>query len=189
MSFADMAPIDFALVALAIAGIWAIVEVALTLRGVRGSLSEVMSSVNQTINELNPVIAKLDGVADELNPVVKQVEPLLEKTGTAVDALSLDLIRVEEILGDVSSVTGTATNVTGAVSKVTGSAADAAAGLIGKITHKGVEPEPARLGAVAPTASEPVSEPAPEKAERGGYFTYGPKQDAPSDEGASKDAE
>lgn len=174
MNFSDLAPIDIALVVLALAGVWAIVEVALTLRGVRTSLNEVMSSVNQTITEIQPVINKLDGVVDELNPTMKQVQPLLEKAGTAVDALSLDLIRVEEILGDVSSVTGTATNVTGAVTKVTGSAADAAAGLIGKIAHKGGDPEPARLGAVAPN-TEPPADVEPKPAKDSGYFTYDTK--------------
>ena len=88
----EMTPLNIALICLAVAGVWAIVEVALTLRTSRKKLDELTTSVNETINGVTPIVAKLDGVVDELNPALKQVEPLLEKVGTAVDAVSLDLI-------------------------------------------------------------------------------------------------
>ena len=56
-----MEPLTIALIALVVAGIWAVVELALVLRRTRQSVAELTDSVNDTIGEVRPVIAKLDG--------------------------------------------------------------------------------------------------------------------------------
>ena len=129
----EMTPLNISLVVLVVAGVWALVELALTLRQGRKSVGEVCDTLNETIAEIKPVVQKLDGVADELAPATKELQPLLDKAGTAVDALTVDLVRVDDILSDVSSVTGAGANVTDAVTKVTASAADGIAG--GGRTH------------------------------------------------------
>ena len=58
-----MSPIQMALLLLAIAGVWAIVELALTLRKTRtvvDSLDKTVTDLNNTIAEAQPVVAKLD---------------------------------------------------------------------------------------------------------------------------------
>ena len=60
-----MSPIQIALLVLAIAGVWAIVELALTLRKTRNvvdSLDKTVNDLNNTIAEAQPVVAKLDGL-------------------------------------------------------------------------------------------------------------------------------
>ena len=106
-----MEPMTIALIVLVIAGIWAVVELALTIRQARKSVSELADSVNDTIGEVRPAIAKLDGAIDELQPAVKQIEPILEKASTTVDLINVDLVRVEGILSDVNTVTGTGARV------------------------------------------------------------------------------
>lgn len=66
-----MSPIQIALLLLAVAGVWAVVELALTLRKTRtvvDSLDKTVSDLNNTLAEAQPVVAKLDGAVDELTP-------------------------------------------------------------------------------------------------------------------------
>lgn len=179
-----------ALVLLAAAGIWAVVELALTFRKTRDSVDEltkqvgdITTSANETIGQVQPIIAKVDGMVSDLEPAVKQVEPLLEKATTAVDVVTVDLASVNDILVDVSSVTDTATNVTSTVSKAANSAVSGVAGVVGKFTGskskghrklsgkigKGKLEAPADDAGVAEVGSEELAE---ETAETKSYFTY-----------------
>ncbi len=123
-----MSPIQIALLVLAIAGVWAIVELALTLRKTRtvvDSLDKTVNDLNNTIAEAQPVVAKLDGAVDELTPALAQMEPLLKSSKTAVDALTSNLVEVEAVVRDISEVTGSMAEASNAVSSVTDSAAGA----------------------------------------------------------------
>ena len=81
-----MEPIQIVLIVLVAAGIWAVVELALTIRRARttvDTLDKTMNEVNEAIGEARPVIAKLDGVVDDLQPALSQVEPLLTQGSVA----------------------------------------------------------------------------------------------------------
>ena len=131
-----MSPIQIALLLLAVAGVWAIVELALTLRKTRtvvDSLDKTVNDLNNTIAEAQPVVAKLDGAVDELTPALAQVEPLLRSSKTAVDALTSNLVEVEAVVRDISEVTGSMAEASNAVSSVTASAAGAVQKLFNKV--------------------------------------------------------
>lgn len=131
-----MSPIQIALLLLAVAGVWAIVELALTLRKTRNvvdSLDKTVNDLNNTIAEAQPVVAKLDGAVDELTPALAQMEPLLKSSKTAVDALTSNLVEVEAVVRDISEVTGSMAEASNAVSSVTDSAAGAVQKLINKV--------------------------------------------------------
>ena len=116
-----MDPLHILLALLVIAGIWALIELALTIRRARttvDSLDKTMGEVNDMLAETRPVVAKLDGAIDELQPALTQVEPLLKSANVAVDALTSNLIEVEAVVRDVSAVTGAAANAGNAVSGV-----------------------------------------------------------------------
>lgn len=140
-----MEPMTIALIVLVVAGVWAVVELALTLRQTRKSVSELTDSVNDTIGEVRPAIAKLDGAIDELQPAVKQIEPILEKAATSVDLINVDLVRVEGILSDVNSVTGTGARVTEAVTGAVEHAAGGVAGVAAKVAGKVTGKQPSKL--------------------------------------------
>ena len=55
--------LQIALVVLAVVGVWAIIEVALTLRTTR-KFTEITLSANNTIEQIQPVISKIDGMVD-----------------------------------------------------------------------------------------------------------------------------
>ena len=131
-----MSPIQIALLLLAVAGVWAVVELALTLRKTRtvvDSLDKTVSDLNNTLAEAQPVVAKLDGAVDELTPALAQVEPLLKSSKTAVDALTSNLVEVEAVVRDISEVTGARAEASNAVSNVTDSAAGAVQKLFNKV--------------------------------------------------------
>lgn len=186
-----MDPLHILLVLLVIAGIWAVIELALTIRRARTtvySLDKTMGEVNDMLAETRPVVAKLDGAIDELQPALTQVEPLLKSANVAVDALTSNLIEVEAVVRDVSTVTGAAANAGNAVSGVADSASEAVQKLLGKFKPGSPDPERA-LNEGADSSREAVSTSAPEDAPAEApapaprYYTYDsePSSVAPSE--------
>lgn len=186
-----MDPLHILLVLLVIAGIWAVIELALTIRRVRttvDSLDKTMGEVNDMLAETRPVVAKLDGAIDELQPALTQVEPLLKSANVAVDALTSNLIEVEAVVRDVSAVTGAAANAGNAVSGVADSASEAVQKLLGKFKPGSPDPERA-LNEGADSSREAVLTSAPEdapaeaRAPAPRYYTYDsePSSAAPSE--------
>ena len=150
--------LDIALVVLALVGIWAVIEVALTVRGARKSIDKVTSTANEVIAQTQPIVAKLDGMVDELQPAAKDVPALMEKANTALDSANESLTSVNAILDDVASVSGTAAGVTEVVNGAVSGAASAVAGVVGKIAGGRKSCAPASLEGV--TVPEPVERPA-----------------------------
>lgn len=152
-----MSPIQIALLLLAVAGVWAIAELALTLRKTRNvvdSLDKTVNDLNNTIAEAQPVVAKLDGAVDELTPALAQMEPLLKSSKTAVDALTSNLVEVEAVVRDISEVTGSMAEASNAVSSVTDSAAGAVQKLFNKVKAPAADTE--RKLAAAAEAERPT---------------------------------
>ncbi len=170
-----MGPMQIVLVVLALVGVWAVAELALTLhraRDVVSSLDKTVERVNSTIEEARPVVAKLDGVVDELQPAVAQVEPLLKQATVAVEALSADLIEVNGVLRDVSTVSGAASSASNAVTEF----ADAASGKVQRLLNRGHK-------AVAPKAVESAARDAELDSESGMGCAEAPAPDLePQDE-------
>ena len=173
-----MDPLHILLVLLVIAGIWAVIELALTIRRARttvDSLDKTMGEVNDMLAETRPVVAKLDGAIDELQPALTQVEPLLKSANVAVDALTSNLIEVEAVVRDVSAVTGAAANAGNVVSGVADSASEAVQKLLGKFKPGSPDPERA-LNEGADSSREAVltsaPEDAPAEAPAPRYYTY-----------------
>ena len=126
--------IDIVLILLVVAGIWAVVEIALTMRSARKSIEEVTVSANQTIEQAQPIIAKLDGMMDDLDPTIKQIPALMEKVDTTVDSANTSLESLNVVLGDVAAVSGAASAVTATVSKA---ASDAVSGVVDSVSKLG----------------------------------------------------
>lgn len=174
--------LDIALIILAVVGIWAVVEVALTVRGARKSIDQVTSTANEVIAQTQPIVAKLDGMVDELQPAVKDVPALMEKAQAAADSANVSLASINAILDDVSTVSGTAAGVTETVNGAVSGAASAVAGVVGKLSGRKAA-GPAQL-------SEGVDVPAPEPARAPvSYVDYGEVGHAASaDTDGKKDA-
>ena len=179
-----MDPLTVMLVVLAVAAIWAAVEVALTLRKVRSSLDEVAHSATEAIDQATPVIAKLDGVVDDIQPTLRELPALVEKGGVTIDTANVSLDKLNGILGDVHSATHGVAGVGESASRIVNTATNAAVGVVSKVAKMGgiTIPEGQQLiaGKDAPVADsqEAAAAPEPEEEEpapaRGGYVTYAP---------------
>lgn len=133
-----MDPIQIALIVLIVAGVWAVVELALVFRRTRGTvdtLDKTMGKLNDTIDDVRPVINKLDETVENLQPAIQQVEPLLQRSAIAVEALSADLIEVNCVLRDVSQITGGVSTASGAMSNIAGAATEKVQKLFNKKHH------------------------------------------------------
>lgn len=185
-----MSPLTIVLIVLVIAAIWAVVELALTIRKARDSVDEITRNANQAIEQVQPIISKVDGMVDDLQPAIKDVQPIVEKADVAVDQANVSLARVNEILQDVHTVSNTASNVTTTVNKVADNAANGVAGVIDRITGHGSKRQPklegkharksetAAANPEAPVQAQAAGEPEEEPVNQG-YVTYGaPAEDA-----------
>lgn len=164
--------LQIALIVLVVVGVWAVVELALTMRSTRRDVSRVCDSAREVVEQAQPVVAKLDGIADELEPAAKQVAPLLKKTEAAVESASASLEALNGILDDVSSVSGAASSVTGAVKGVAESAASGVAGMVSRLKGAHAVGEPARLDGGSVEVPEGASEPEGEPAAPTRYVDY-----------------
>ena len=188
---ATMDPLHIALLVLIVAAVWAVVELALTIKKARTSIDEVTRSANDTIEQLQPIISKADGMVDDLQPSMKKVTPLLESAIKTVDTATVSLDKVNDILGDVSDVSGAASAATSVASGVVDSAANAAVGLVSKITGKPAAPHAEIGGADRAKLTDGEQEPAPEPAPvpgASGYVTYGEQGDDEPAPGAGRHA-
>ncbi len=87
-------------VILVVVAIWAIIEIALTLRKTRS----VIEAASETVEAANATLASVD--------------PLIEHATLTVDALNLEIMRVDQILEDVEQVTDAATSAAETVSQL-----------------------------------------------------------------------
>lgn len=189
-----MEPLQIALIVLVVAAVWAVVELAVTLRRSRSTMDQLDKTVdelNETIAETKPVIAKLDGTLDDIQPAISRVEPLLESANVAVDALSANLVEVEAVVRDVSSLTGAAATAGSAVSGVADSASEAVQRFLNR--KKGaVDParalDPATCAA-QPLAPEPAAGPRDDEAGQKSYYTYEPERPAAPEPAAPEEAD
>ena len=169
--------IQIALVVLVVAAIWAVAELALTLRRARGtveSLDKTVADLNNTLAEAQPIVAKLDGAVDELQPALTKVEPLMTSAQQTVDALTSTIVEVESVVRDVSAVSGAAASAGNAVSTISDSATEAVQKLFGKNKSAVSVPERTLLAESDDTESpeaenDEVSAPEPAKPS---YYTY-----------------
>ena len=178
--------LQIALIVLVVVGVWAVVELALTMRSARRDVSRVCESAREVVEQAQPVVAKLDGIADELEPAAKQVAPLLKQTGVAVESANVSLERLNGILDDVSSVSGAASSVTGAVNRVAESAASGVAGMVSRLKGVHAADEPARLDGAAATEQQPAREQEPPAPTR--YVDYADIASSAEDDAPKSDA-
>ena len=111
-----MEPLTIVLIVLAIVAVWAVAEMAITIRKARAALDEISHSATEAIDQVTPVVSKLDGVVDELQPALREVN---------------------SSLGDVSSATHGVAGVGDAAGRIVNTATSAAVGVVSKVASFG----------------------------------------------------
>lgn len=133
------------LVILIVVGVWAVVEIALTIRKARSSLDTLLSQADATLTQVGEILDTADKTLTELQPSVQQLPGLLQEAERAIDVLSNDLATADTILADVSVLTGTAMNATNAISRGASQASTAlgsAVAKVGKTISEKIAPKP-----------------------------------------------
>lgn len=172
-----------ALVVLVVAGVWAIIEIALLMHASRKAVKQASESIaqsgakiEQVASQAVPLLEHADEAVQQAGSSIGDVRPLLDRVGTAVGTLNTDLEHVSNILGDASRITGAASNATTAVGGATSAVADKFRGLFGKKktdddSHALEEPHSSDEHASASGKTVQVDRPKVITSDTG-YFTY-----------------
>lgn len=87
-----------------VALVWFVVELALTIRKARGTVDDMQK-------QLEPTLTNVQQLTDDAKPIV-------ERLSLTVDAVNLELLRVDDILQDVGGIAGTASKAVNTVDNV-----------------------------------------------------------------------
>lgn len=87
-----------------VALVWFVVELALTIRKARGTVDDMQK-------QLEPTLANVQELTDDAKPIV-------ERLSLTVDAVNLELLRVDDILQNVGGIAGTASKAVNTVDSV-----------------------------------------------------------------------
>lgn len=112
--------------------VWFVVELALTIRKTRGTVTELKEQIDPTISEVQAIVKDVQPIIKDVHPVVQKVDPLMDRVTLTVDSVNLEMMRVDEILDNVTQITGGVTKAVGAVDNVTSAPLD----LVNSLTNK-----------------------------------------------------
>ena len=109
----------FAAAVLVILGIAILVLIIVLLMRANTTMKSVQNMVEEADKQITPTLAKVD--------------PMVEKAGLSVDALNLELLRVDGILEDVEQITSVAGKAATSVDTVTSAPANALTSVIERL--------------------------------------------------------
>lgn len=150
-------PIVYIIVGVAL--VWFVVELALTIRRTRTTVSSVHEQIEPTLDHVNTITKSIE-------PVAAKVDPLMDRVSLTVDAANLEIMRVDQILEDVGQMTGTVTKTLDTVDSVTSLPLDAVNSVTSKLRSIFKKPQASEqsqdLGRekAADGAARPQSQPA-----------------------------
>lgn len=122
--FGIVLPIVYILAGCAL--IWFIVELALAVRRMRATVTDLKRQVDPALDNVNRI-------AKQLPPIIDKVDPLMDRVTLTVDSVNLELMRVDEMLEDITQITGTVSKATTAVDSVTSAPLDIVTNMTNKV--------------------------------------------------------
>lgn len=129
--------------------VWFVVELALTFRKTRQTVTEVHKQLEPTLDHVEKITAQLE-------PVSAKVDPLVERVSLTVDAANLEIMRVDQILEDVTQITDSVTKTMDTVDSVASAPLDLVSSVADKVRSKlkprGASEESVRLGSAGEDA-------------------------------------
>ena len=125
--FSILLPIVYIIVGAAL--VWFVIELAITLRKVRTTVTDMKK-------QLDPTLENVDKMVAELQPTMSKVDPLVDRFTLTVDSVNLELMRVDGILEDVSKISGSVSKTVDAVDTVTSAPLDIVTNVTKKVRSK-----------------------------------------------------
>ena len=142
-------PIVYIIVGVAL--VWFVIELALTFRKTRQTVTEVQRQLAPTLDHVEKITAQLE-------PVSAKVDPLVDRVSLTVDAANLEIMRVDQILEDVSQITDAVTKTVDTVDSVASAPLDLVNSVTDKVRarfkHRGASEESVRLGSAGAPAEK-----------------------------------
>ena len=136
---------------LAIVVIWFVVELIITIRRSRVVIDDLQKSVESAATTINTISA-------ELEPAIKKADPLMDRLSLSVDAVNLELLRLDEVMDDVKTMTSSAASATKSINSVASAPADLVNSVANKVRHrfgsKNVSKETIKIGEERSGANE-----------------------------------
>lgn len=129
----DILPWLYAVIAIVV--IWLVVELVITIRKSRQTIEEVQKSLDSAVKGMNDI-------TNELMPALKKVDPLLDRVSLSVDALNMEILRVDDIVTDVKTMTEVAAKATQSIDTVTSAPVEFVSSVADKVRRR-FGPKPA----------------------------------------------
>ncbi len=109
--------------------VWFIVELAITMRKVRATVTDMKAQLDPTLDNVDKMVA-------ELQPTIGKVDPLVDRVTLTVDSVNLELMRVDGILENLNKITGGVSKTVDAVDSVTSAPLDIVTNMTKKVRSK-----------------------------------------------------
>jgi hypothetical protein len=109
-------------VVLLVVVVYAVIELARTLRWIRYTAEDLQPSIKQATEvreALEPTVKKANEILETLEPSMQRIDPLMERISLTVDAVNLEIMRADQILANLTDVTDVASNAAKAVNNIT----------------------------------------------------------------------
>lgn len=117
----------YALIAVSL--FWLIIELIMMIRRTREAVKEAKKSLDVAVTDMNQI-------TEELMPALKKVDPLMDRVSLSVDAINLEILRVDEIIEDMKVMTGTASKATKSIDTITSAPVDFVTDVTKKIRRR-----------------------------------------------------
>ena len=134
-------PIVFSLVGIAL--IVFVVELVKLLKSTRATLEEVRPKIDATLSNV-------EELTTNIQPLVSKASPMMDSLQLTVDAVNLEMMRVDELPEDVSGITGSVSSASAAVENVTNAPVKAVASVASRVraafNSRDASAESAKLG-------------------------------------------
>jgi hypothetical protein len=102
------------------------IVIAIVLFGVAGgtafAVKKVLELRRKLDTEVNPLLDDLKAKTEAMKPAVAQAGPLMEQTVTAMDALDVQVVKLDKQLIPVVNISKNVVHVLETISKITGNA-------------------------------------------------------------------
>lgn len=111
--------ISIGIILLIIAGVIALIAMAYLFVQSARMIKDMQTKVNPLLDEahdamvrINPVIDDVKELTESAKPLLGKVDPLMDRITLSIDAVNLEIMRVDQILEDVNTITGNITRAT-----------------------------------------------------------------------------
>lgn len=109
--------------------IWLIIEVAITMRSTRKTFSDMKKQVDK-------VVVDIDEITTDIKPVIKKVDPLMDRASVTLDAINLEVMRLDGILGDVSAITEKGAKAANSIDDITSAPMELVSSVADKVKRR-----------------------------------------------------